>query len=54
MICCKECYKDSEIDADKTNDSELLESILELYVPDSELPITYPEEEKRTLEEQLL
>ena len=82
MICCKECYKDSEIraaieiaghkgdcpicgtkntwlydseiDADKTNVGELLESILELYVPDSELPITYPEEEKRTIEEQLL
>ena len=82
MICCKECYKDSEIrvaiemvghrgdcpicgaentwlydsesDADKTNVGELLDSILELYVPDSELPISYPEEEKRTIEEQLL
>lgn len=82
MICCKECYIDSEIraaiemvghrgdcpicgakntwlydsesDADKTNVGELLDSILELYVPDSELPISYPEEEKRTIEEQLL
>lgn len=82
MICCKECYKDSEIraaiemvghkgdcpicgaentwlydseiDADKTNVGELLDSILELYVPDSELPISYPEEEKRPIEEQLL
>lgn len=45
---------DSEIDADKTNVGELLDSILELYVPDSELPISYPEEEKRPIEEQLL
>ena len=48
------CLYDSESDADKTNVGELLDSILELYVPDSELPISYPEEEKRTIEEQLL
>ena len=74
MICCIDCFKDTEIraaiemlghkgncpickkkntwiydseqDADKTNVEELLDSILEVYVPESELPILYPEEEK--------
>lgn len=82
MICCKECFKDSEIraaiemvghggdcpicgtkntwlydsdfDADKTNVGELLDSILELYVPESQLPIAYPENETAMLEERLL
>ena len=45
---------DSEQDADKTNVEELLDSILELYAPESELPILYPEEEKLLIEDRLL
>lgn len=82
MICCIECFKDTEIraaiemaghngtcpicnnentwiydstqDADKTNVDELLNSILELYVPESDLPALYPEEEKLLIEDRLL
>lgn len=82
MICCIDCFKDTEIraaiemlghkgncpickkkntwiydseqDADKTNVEELLDSILEVYVPESELPILYPEEEKASIEDRLL
>ena len=67
MICCIDCFKDTEIraaiemlghkgncpickkkntwiydseqDADKTNVEELLDSILEVYVPESELRV---------------
>ena len=72
MICCINCFKDTEIraaiemvghigdcpvcrnrntwiydsekDADKTNVGEMLDSILELYVPESELSTLYPED----------
>lgn len=82
MICCIDCFKDTEIraaiemighrgdcpvckkkktwiydseqDADKTNVEELLDSILELYVPESKLPLFYPEEEKVLIEDRLL
>ena len=45
---------DSEKDADKTNVGEMLDSILELYVPESELPTLYPEEEEMLIEDRLL
>ena len=76
MICCINCFKDTEIraaiemighigdcpvcrnrntwiydsekDADKTNVGEMLDSILELYVPESELSTLYPEDEEIT------
>ncbi len=82
MICCIDCFKDTEIraaiemvdhrgscpvcqkentwiydsekDADKTNIGELMDSILELYVPELELPILFPEEEKMLIEDRLL
>ena len=82
MVCCIECFKDTEIraaiemaghkgkcpicnnentwiydserDTDKTNVEELLDAILELYVPESELPASYPEKEKLTIEDRLL
>lgn len=82
MVCCIECFKDTEIraaiemvghigdcpicknkntwvydsgqDADKTNVEEMLDSILELYVPESELPKLYPEDEKMLVEDRLL
>lgn len=82
MVCCINCFKDTEIraaiemaghigkcpickkentwiydseqDADKTNVEELLDSILEIYVPESELPALYPEEEKLLIEDRLL
>ena len=82
MICCIDCFKDTEIraaiemlghrgncpickkvnawiydseqDADKTNVAEMLDSILELYVPESELPILYPEEQKMMIEDKIL
>lgn len=82
MICCINCFKDSEIraaiemighmgdcpicgikntwiydssqDADKTNIEEMLDSILKLYVPESELPALYPENEKMLIESKLL
>ncbi len=82
MICCVECFHDSEIraaiemvghkgncpickkhdvwiydsekDAFSSNVEELLDSILEIYIPESELPISYPEDEKMKLEERLL
>lgn len=82
MICCIECFNDSEIRAaiemvghkgdcpickkrdvwlyDSETDEfvssveELLDSVLEIYVPESELPISYPEEEKMNLEDRLL
>lgn len=82
MICCINCFKDTEIraaiemvghigdcpvcrnrntwiydsekDADKTNVGEMLDSILELYVPESELPTLYPEDEEMLIEDRLL
>lgn len=82
MICCIECFRDSEIraaiemighkgdcpicknhgvwiydsekDVFESNVEELLDSILEIYVPESELPVSYPEEEKLKLEDRLL
>ena len=45
---------DSEKDADKTNVGEMLDSILELYVPESELPTLYPEEEEMLIEDRML
>ena len=82
MICCIDCFKDTEIraaiemighigdcpicrnrntwiydseqDADKTSVEEMLDSILELYVPESELPTLYPEDEKMLIEDRLL
>lgn len=45
---------DSNQDTDKTNVEELLESILEIYVPESELPATYPEDEKLWIQDRLL
>ena len=82
MICCIDCFRDTEIraaiemvghrgicpickkentwiydserDADKTNVEELLDSILEIYVPESGLPALYPEEEKLLIEDRLL
>ena len=55
-ICQKEntWIYDSEKDADKINIEELIDSILELYVPESELPISFPEEEKMLIEDRLL
>lgn len=82
MVCCIECFRDSEIraaiemighkgdcpickkhdvwiyDSEKdlfaSNVEELLNSILEIYVPESELPTSYPEEEKLKIENRLL
>ena len=82
MICCINCFKDTEIraaiemighigdcpvcrnrntwiydsekDADKTNVGEMLDSILELYVPESELSTLYPEDEEMLIEDRLL
>lgn len=82
MICCIECFQDTEIraaiemlnhkgncpickktnvwiydsiqDADKTNIEEMIDSILEVYVPDSALPDTFPEDEKLEIEDRLL
>lgn len=45
---------DSKIDAVVSNVEELIDSILEIYVPESELPVSYPEDEKMNLEERLL
>ena len=45
---------DSEQDANKTNVQEMLDSILELYVPESELSELYPEDEKMLIEDRLL
>lgn len=45
---------DSETDVFASNVEELLDSILEIYVPESELPTSYPEEEKLNLEDRLL
>ena len=81
MICCNECFRDSEIraeiemigrigtcpvcggtdvwiydseqDADSSNVSVLLESVLQLYVPETELPDNYPEAEKLYIEDAL-
>lgn len=57
---CPVCKKtdtwiyDSDQDADKTNVEEMLDSILELYVPESQLSKLYPEEEKALIEDRLL
>lgn len=45
---------DSETDADTSSVEEMIDSILEIYVPESELPTSYPEEEKQMIEECLL
>ena len=45
---------DSFQDADKTNVEEMLDSILEVYVPESLLPLSFPEDEKFSIEESLL
>ena len=82
MICCIDCFKDTEIraaiemighkgdcpvckkintwiydstqDADNTNVEEMLDSVLEVYVPESDLPDSFPEDEKSSLEDSLL
>ena len=45
---------DSEEDAFIFDIEELLDTIFEVYVPESELPDSYPDEEKMKLEERLL
>ena len=45
---------DSIQDVDKTNIEEMLDSILEVYVPESCLPLSYPDEEKMPIEKRLL
>lgn len=45
---------DSETDEKISNIEEMLDDILDIYVPESELPETYPEEEKYSIEERLL
>lgn len=45
---------DSETDGEMSNVEEMLDAILDIYVPESELPETYPEEEKHVIEERLL
>ncbi len=56
---CPVCKKqnvwiyDSNIDKDNTNVEELISSILDVYVPESELSITYPDEEKLNIEDRL-
>lgn len=45
---------DSETDENDSNVEELLDSILEIYIPESELPISYPEDEKLNIEDHLL
>ncbi len=45
---------DLEKDIDVSNVDDLLYSILEIYVPESELPYSYPEEEKMNIEDRLL
>lgn len=45
---------DSDQDADKTNIEEMLDSVLRIYVPESLLPISFPEEEKLLIGERLL
>ena len=45
---------DSETDANDSNVEELLDSVLEIYIPESELPISYPEDEKLNIEDHLL
>lgn len=42
---------DSNTDADVSNVEELLDSILEIYVPESELPDTYPKNEVKSIVE---
>lgn len=82
MICCRECFADSEIraaiemighrgrcpicnkedvylydsetDKEYSDIDEKLNDILEIYVPESELPITYPEEDRLFIEESLI
>lgn len=44
---------DSDIDKDNSNVEELLDTILELYVPESELKDIYPETERLSLAERL-
>lgn len=44
---------DSELDSEKSDFEELLDSILEIYVPESELPNTYPESEIKSIAERL-
>ena len=57
---CPVCKKrevwiyDSEKDEINSNVEELLDSILEIYVPESELPLSYPEDEKMKIEDRLL
>lgn len=45
---------DSETDGEMSNVEEMLDAILDIYVPESDLPETYPEEEKHMIEECLL
>lgn len=45
---------DSEQDADKTAVEEMLDSVLSLYIPQSELPAWYPEEGMEMIEDKLL
>lgn len=82
MVCCVECFRDSEIraaiemigrkgncpickrnnvwmydsevDEEISNVEEMLDSVLDIYVPESELPESYPEEGKSMIEERLL
>lgn len=45
---------DSEKDVLSSSVEELLDSILEIYRPESELPVSYPEDEKMRIEDRLL
>lgn len=56
---CPVCRKrdmflyDSDKNEDSSNFGELLNDLLEIYVPESELPISYPEEEKMSIEHRM-
>lgn len=44
----------SDTDADSSNVEELLDSIFEIYVPETNLPDSYPEAEKMVIEDRLI
>lgn len=45
---------DSDIDAENSAIEELITSILEIYIPESELPDTYPEGEKELISKKMI
>ena len=44
---------DSDYDVDKSAVDDMLGSIIEIYVPESELPSIYPSSDKKTIAERL-